>query len=261
MVRGVVTFNDEPMKGAFVMEINKDHRILHQTTTDENGVYVLPVSKVTNSVRVLCPGFYTLTHKVHENMAMNFRLQEKPKAADMGNIHNKGVETNKLLCGHVGDSSRPQICRFEQVSDTLFSLIIPLQVKSLIDEYSIGRKMIFLDILDNQLLTVINGMDAQPIVGEPNNIERIIHVQAIGEDYQPGQVVVTDNPSAAREDGIYVYPRFQFTINQLMDLLGNGADVKRIAIDTPHADNYGILYPTSRFKDELRRVIGKLISD
>lgn len=254
-ITGLVRSEGVPVADAIVMEINKDHRILHQTRTDSQGRYSITFTNPQkNSIRVLAAGFYPITHKLREFTQVTVNLTPKEHSINYDTLpgRHKGVQSNKLFVGRVGDGTRAQISRFEMVSDTLFSLIVPLRVDALVDDYRAGRNVMFLGDGDELLLTARNGMDVRPIEGDPEDIAD--KIRPINNNVQ---IVNGQSPNVYTNN--YVYPRFLIPRTQLFSLLENASRVRRIAFDTVHADNYWLLYPADDFESELQRLIYKLM--
>jgi len=254
-VTGVVRCEGEPVADAIVMEINKDHRILHQTRTDSEGRYSISFSNPEkNSIRVLAAGYYTITHKLRGFSLVTINMIPREHSVNYDTLpgRHKGIQTNKLFVGRVGDGTRPQIARVEMVNDTLFSLIVPLRVDALVDEYPAGRNMMFLGDADELLLNARNGMDVKPLEGDPEDISD--KIRPINNTVQ---IVNGQTPNVYTNN--YVYPRFLINRDQLFSLIGKAGQVRRVAFDTVRADNYWLLYPSDEFEDELHRLVYKLM--
>ena len=254
-ITGVVRSEGVPVADAIVMEINKDHRILHQTRTDSQGRYsILFTHPEKNSIRVLAAGYYPITHKLREFTQVTVNLTPREHSVNYDTLpgRHKGIQSNKLFVGRVGDGPRPQISRLEMVSDTLFSFIVPLRVDALVDDYRAGRNMMFLGDGDELLLNARNGMDVKPIEGDPEDISD--KIRPINHNVQ---IVHGQTPNVYTNN--YVYPRFLISRNELFSLIENASRVRRIAFDTVHADNYWLLYPSDDFESELHRIVYKLM--
>jgi hypothetical protein len=64
-VSGKVMDAQGAVEGATVMEVDKRDRVLNQTTTDGNGLFLLPVQSNRNKVRVSKNGYKQITEPIN----------------------------------------------------------------------------------------------------------------------------------------------------------------------------------------------------
>lgn len=167
-------------------------------------------------------------------------------------LHASRNETTKLICGHQGKQEISQVVWLEQLNDTLFTLKIPIQVKTMSTNYPEGRMLLVLN-KDNKLVAgAYNIQDESPIAGDPNDEGHDLYSSTNSSSsigYIPGNSV--------RETPYFVYPRFIFTREELHYLAVHYKEIYRIVVDTADADNYWLFYPLSTFGEELRGFLGE----
>ena len=62
------------------------------------------------------------------------------------------LRSDKLFCGHyLGEVVRRQAW-IEKMCDTLYTIILPIEMERVVDEYPSGRQLIILDGLDRQVM-------------------------------------------------------------------------------------------------------------
>lgn len=161
-------------------------------------------------------------------------------------------ESTMLICGHHGKQEISQIVWLEQLNDTLFTLKIPIQVKTMSTNYPEGRMLLVLN-KENKLVAAANNVqDESPSAGDPNDARHELYSSTNSSSsvgYIPGNSV--------RETPYFVYPQFLFTREELEYLVKHHKDVYRIVVDTAEADNYWIFYPQSTFEEELKELISE----
>ena len=158
------------------------------------------------------------------------------------------LKSDRLFCGHYMETEVKQMAWIEKMNDTLFTLILPVKMDMIIDEYPAGRTLLVLGSWDKQLMRWENVVDAYPIDVAPHEVSDVHLAQSyFGTDRLPGGTK-DDRP-------LYAYPHFQFTKANLEYLVEHPQAMHRLVVDTYKADNYWNLYPTDQTADLLKQVL------
>lgn len=263
-ISGTVTDSlGHPLFKANITEIDKNHRIVNQTTTDHRGNFVMAVrDTLTGHLRISANGYVTQRDRIRRNQQVLRVSLEKRKASRLStlmakntNKKSKAIRSKKLFCGRNGAHEEPWMVMVERLSDSIYVLQIPVKAQNMAGNYKEGRTMSFLDLNDYQIITVYNGEDAIPIEGNPDSYDPRDHneMQRIGNFklHNGFEEYTTDNP-------IYFYPQFILTLDDIQILLAQADRLSRIAVDTEAADNFWLVYPMDTFHKELTKIIDKL---
>lgn len=167
-------------------------------------------------------------------------------------VHARRNESTQLICGHQGKQEVSQIVWLDQLNDTLFTLKIPIQVKTMSTNYPEGRLLLILDKNNKLVASAYNIQEESPIAGAPNDENHELYSSTNSSSsigYIPGNSV--------RETSYYVYPQFIFTREELEYLIAHYKEIHRIAIDTADADSYWLLYPKTNFGEELKLLMSE----
>ena len=221
-----------PISGVSVRELDQNRRIVKQTKTDANGLFSFPAQDTRHYIQFSADGYRRLTHKMMGYTLINATLD--PRTVQF--TYRKGkviMHTDKLLCGRQGENEVPLTVSLEQLNDTLYAFIIPVEVESEVDEYPAGRTLTILDSNGRQLAQLENVVDAYPT--SPRSDEDIVMTQSYaGVDNVPGQSVVKRR--------YFVQPHFAVSSSQLHTLMNQHQSISRILVDTYRADNYWNYY-------------------
>ena len=248
-VSGVVKGPEGVIPNVSVREIDANHRVYGHTTTDQGGLFTFRVRDIRNSLQFYAPGYRTFTHKMLGKASFRVTMEKRrtsPYVATAKVI----LRSDHLICGHYnGDEVRMQAW-VEQMNDTLFALILPVEMDKVVDEYAAGRKLTVLDNLGHTVMLLENVVDAYPVAGDPDEVsERCLAQSYTGMNHIPGV-----GEGDAR---LYAYPHFQITRSQIKELCNNLDLVDRFAVDTYRADNFWNVFPTSRTAALLEKVLNK----
>lgn len=242
-----------------VREVDASRRIYNHTTADQNGLFSFHVRDAQHSLQFLAPGYRVFTHKMLGEKSFNVTLEPCRTSPFIGE-ERLVLKSDRLFCGHYHGTEVRQMAWIEQMNDTLFTLILPVQVDMPIDEYPAGRTLLVLSYGDKQLMLWENVMDAYPLDVAPHEVADIHLAQSYssypffsqsysGTNYQPG------GPNDGKP--LYAYPHFQFTKLELRYLVEHPNELQRLAVDTYKADNYWNLYPTEKTIELLNQVLKK----
>ncbi len=217
-----------PIAGVSVRELDHNRRVVKQTRTDANGLFSFPVKDTRHYIQFVADGYRRLTHKMMGYTLINATLD--PRTVQF--TYRKGkvvMHTDKLLCGHKGEEEVPLTISLEQLNDTLYAFIFPVEVESEVDEYPAGRTLTVLDTQGRQLVQLENVVDAYP--SSPRSGEGIVMTQTYaGVDNVPGESTVKRR--------YFVEPHFAISSAQLRQLMSGHRQIARILVDTYRADNY-----------------------
>ena len=123
----------------------------------------------------------------------------------------------------------------EQMNDTLYTLILPVKMDKVIDEYPAGRTLLVLSDNDRQLMLWENVVDAYPLDVAPHEANDY----HLAQSYYGGDRLL----NGQEENTEY--------------LVNNPNALRRLAMDTYKADNYWNLYPTNQTIELLKQVLQK----
>ena len=265
-ISGTVTDSlGNPINKVYVIEMDKEHRILNQTTTDRRGNFVMSVrDTLTGYLRFTAGGYDMHRDRIRRNL-QRFSIQlAEHKASRLSVIRQKDngqkpryVVTSKLLCGRIGVHEEPWTVSLERLNDSLYVLQMPVKADNPAGLYKEGRSVTFLDMNDYQLTMAYNGEDALPVAGYPNEdgVWNTKDMQRIGNFKLQSQ-----RESIDREQNlpIYFYPQFILTREDLQILTNQADRLRLVAVDNEAGNNFWQVYPMDGFAKELRKILGKL---
>ena len=248
-VSGVVTGPDGAIAKVSVREVDSEHRIFNHTSTDKNGLFSFRVRDLNHSLQFYAPGYRTFTHKILGVSSFKVSMEKRrtsPYVATAKVI----LKSEHLFCGHYLGQVVPQQAWMEKMNDTLFTIILPVELERPVDEYPAGRQLIVLDELGRQVMQFENVVDAYPIAGDPDNVNQECLSQTYkGKYYIPG--------GTEDETRLYAYPHFQVSRSQLEQLCREPDQLGRLAVDTYRANNYWNFYPTDKTIELIRKALEK----
>lgn len=247
-VSGAVNGPDGGIAGVSVREIDSNHRIYSHTTADRNGLFSFQVRDAGHSLQFYAPGYRTITHKMLGNKTFRVTMEKRrtsPYVATAKVI----LRSDRLFNGHYMGEVVRQLAWMEKMSDTLYSIILPIEMERPVDEYPEGRKLVILDELGRQVLQLDNVVDAYPIQGDPDEVA----TSHIAQSY-----ISTDHIPGGSMDGVkfYAYPHFQISRAQLEQFCNKPELLGRLCVDTYRADNYWNLFPTTKTIELFRKALG-----
>ncbi len=248
-VSGTVSGPDGRIEKVSVREIDSEHRIYNNTKTDRNGLFSFRVRDLQHSLQFYAPGYRTLTHKMLG--AKSFKVtMEKRRTSPYVATAKVILKSEHLFCGHyMGEVVRQQGW-IEKMCDTLFAIILPVEMERPVDEYPVGRQTIVLDELGHQVMQLENVMDAYPLAGDPDDVSQSCLAQSYkGDDYIPG--------AGDAGQGLFAYPHFQISRAQLEQLCSNPSQLGRLAVDTYRATNYWNFFPTDKTTELFQKALEK----
>ncbi len=251
-VSGIVKdANGSAIPEATIRELDQNKRVVNHTKSDANGIFTFKVrNNERHSIQVIAPGFRKITHKMLGNSRINVTLEPRRKSPLAGN-EKIILRSDELFCGRYNGENIRQWAWVEQMNDTLFTLILPIQTETVVDEYPQGRTLTLLSVFDQQFMQWSNVVDAYPIPGQPGELNATVLTQSYtGGDNVPG--------ISADVKNCYAYPHFQFSLSQLERLVAKPAELQRIVVDTYKADNYWNFYPTNETESLLKKLLEKV---
>lgn len=246
-VSGQISGPDGRIPNVSVREVDANHRVYNHTRADKNGLFSFTVRDAQHSLQFFAPGYRTFTHKMLGNKSFRVTLEPRRTSPFIG--HEKLLlKSDRLFCGIYMGTEVRQMAWVEQMTDTLFTLILPIKMDMIIDEYPAGRQLLVLSGMSQQVMQWENVVDAYPIDVAPHDI----HDHHLAQSY-----FGADRLLNGQEDNtpLYAYPHFQFTKSQLEYLVSHPNMLQRLAVDTYKADNYWNLYPTEKTAELLRQVL------
>ncbi|MCR5851140.1 MAG: carboxypeptidase-like regulatory domain-containing protein [Bacteroidaceae bacterium] len=246
-VSGTVKGPDGAIAKVSVREIDSDHRIFNHTTTDQNGLFSFQVRDAQHSLQFYAPGYRTFSHKMLGEKLFSVTM-EKRRTSPYVTTAKVILGSEQLFCGHYYGEIVRQQAWMEKMCDTLYTIILPVEMVRIVDEYPAGRQLIVLDELGRQVMTCENVVDVYPLRESPDKINQTRLAQSYtGTDRIPG----------GTEDDmkIYAYPHFQISKSQLEMLCKKPELLGRLAVDTYRADNYWNFFPTEKTISLFRKVL------
>ena len=248
-VSGQISGPEGRIPNVSIREVDANHRVYNHTTADKNGLFSFTVRDTQHSLQFLAPGYRMLTHKMLGHRSFRVTLEPRRVSPFIGN-ERLVLKSDRLFCGHYMGMDVKQMAWIEQMNDTLYTLILPVKMDMVIDEYPAGRTLLVLGDYDNLLIQLENVVDAYPIDVAPHEASDVHLAQSYyGIDRLPG--------GTEEKKQLYAYPHFQFTKANLEQLMAHPDALRRLAVDTYKADNYWNLYPTDETIDLLRQVLYK----
>lgn len=254
-----------PLEGATVVELDKNDRVLNQTTTDANGIFLLSLKSYKNKVRVTKNGYRHITEEIDGRTMVRFTLESKG-TLDLNSLQTvkkpKGEDTKGILEAHANNGQvMEQWVRIEQFTDTSYIFAIALSALPQQATYTAGNALLFLDIADRRLLIAKCVVDCFPIahmeVGSVPDIETLIH----GGDGLPttsGDLQFRTNQRNGATPQCWLAPCFEVSKKGIETLFAKGRNLFRVAIEIPDADGFWFLYPTEGWETELRNIISRI---
>ena len=248
-VSGQISGPDGRIPNVSVREVDANHRVYNHTKADKNGLFSFTVRDAQHSLQFLAPGYRMFTHKMLGNKSFKVTLEPRRTSPYIGN-EKLLLKSDRLFCGIYMGTEVSQMAWVEQMTDTLFTLILPVKMDLIIDEYPAGRKLMILSNMNQQLMLWENVVDAYPIDVAPHDI----HEHQLAQSYFGADRLLNGQEN---NTPLYAYPHFQFTRSELKYLVEHPNELQRLAVDTYKADNYWNLYPTNQTLDLLKQVLEK----
>jgi hypothetical protein len=248
-VSGQISGPDGRIPNVSVREVDAGRRVYNHTKADQNGLFSFTVRDAQHSLQFYAPGYRTFTHKMLGQKSFRVTLERRRTSPFIGK-EQLVLKSDRLFCGHYMEREVKQMAWIEQMNDTLFTLILPIKMDIIIDEYPAGRTLLVLSDWDKQLMQWENVVDAYPIDVPPHEVSDVHLAQSFSakdHQYLPG--------GNKEESTLYAYPHFQFTKANLEYLVSNPDALRRLAVDTYKADNYWNLYPTEKTIELLQQVL------
>ena len=248
-VSGTVKGPDGAIAKVSVREIDSNHRVFNHTTTDRNGLFSFQVRDAQHSLQFYAPGYRTISHKMLGERSFRVTM-ERRRTSPYVSTAKVILGSDRLFCGHyLGEVVRLHAW-MEQMCDTLFTIILPVEMMRPVDEYPSGRQLIVLDKLGRQVMQLENVVDAYPLRDDPDKIDQSCIAQSYtGTDRIPG--------GSEDDKKLYAYPHFQISRAQLEQLCQKPELLGRLAVDTYRADNYWNFFPTDKTIALFRKVLGE----
>lgn len=245
----VLDAQGKPIPNVSVREVDKDNRVLNHTKADANGMFSFVVRDAQHWIQFYSPDYVTLTHKILGKSTVKATMELKGKM----DIKKSRIllRTKKLICGMANGTNIPQKVWLEQLQDTVFSIIVPVSVNSVIDEYPAGRTLTVVGKTNSTIMELRNVVDAYPVNGDPDEISD--HLLS-----HSGNGVDNDIMDSWQEDeNLYCYPHFKVTLSQLRFIMDNIDNILCLNVDTYRADNYWNLYLLSDAKGLIEKALKK----
>ena len=262
-VSGKVTDAEGPIGGASVAEIDKIDRTVNQVTTNEAGIYVLPLRNSKNRIRIFKEGYREAVEPINGRLRVNVTLaaQRQTSVNTLQTVKKpKGEDTKLLIEAHGANGQNvEQWARLEQLTDTSYILAVAFSVPADMNTYPAGRGLLFLDIADRKLLRAKCIADCFPVLsaGENPDLESIIHGNS-GLPTTSGDLQFRVNQAKSTNQMFWLVPCFEISEKNLETLCAKGRDVFRLAIEMPDANGYWFVYPTEGWDTELRSLISRI---
>ncbi|MDE5560971.1 MAG: carboxypeptidase-like regulatory domain-containing protein [Bacteroidaceae bacterium] len=250
-VYGRVTYGGQPVSMANVVEMDANHRILNHTKTDAAGLFNMKVTSGKTALRVTCNGMRRFTHKIGSQQEWNICL-EKESAHEAQKQVKARHETSNLIAGHLKGRVVPQLTWVEQLNDTTFTIIVPVRVVNMVEEYPAGRNLAVQDYNGHIVALGVCIETATAKQGAPQSYDPYI---------RPTNNTSADNASSftGDESDYFCYPRFRLSKTELEYLIDHSTELACFAVDTSRGDNYWMFYPTPGFAKEMQKIINKML--
>lgn len=248
-VSGVVSDSNGGIAKVSVREVDSEHRIFNHTSTDRNGIFSFRVRDMHHSLQFYAPGYRTLSHKMLGSKSFKVTMEKRRVSPYVGTAK-VILKSEHLFCGHYLGTVVQQQAWIEKMNDTLFALILPVEMERPVDEYPAGRQLIVLDEFGRQVVQLENVADVYPIAGDPDDVSQMCLAQSYkGSDYIPG--------GTEDETRLYAYPHFQVSRSQLEQFCEKPELLGRLAVDTYRANNYWNFFPTDKTIVLFRKALEK----
>lgn len=250
-LQGTVSCDGTPVAQAMVTEIDANHRILNQTLTDSNGRFALNVTGGKTSLRVTAHGMHKFTQKIGRENNLQVNLK-KDDTSDAPNKVKARHETTKLLVGRMNNRPIPQLTWVEQLTDTTFTLVLPVRMPTMVEEYPKGRKMTVTDFNGHVVAIGKCIEQAVPEEGAPKSWDPYI---------RPSTNNSAENASAftTNDRDYFAYPRFSFTRAEMEYMIDHSSELACFAVDTSRGDNFWQYYPASTFARTLQKILNRML--
>ena len=246
-VSGQINGPDGRIPDVSIREVDASHRVYNHTKADKNGLFSFTVRDAQHSLQFYAPGYRIFTHKMLGQKSFKVTMQRRRTSPFIGK-ERLVLKSDRLFCGHYMMTEVNQMAWIEQLNDTLYTLILPIKMDMVVDEYPVGRMLLVLGDWDKQLMQWENVVDANPTDLAPYEVGDVHLAQSYGgSNYLPG--------ATKDERPLYAYPHFQFTKANLEYLVEHPQAMRRLAVDTYKADNYWNFYPTDQTADLLKQVL------
>lgn len=249
-VQGRVSHEGTPLAEATVMEMDANHRILNHTRTDGQGRFVMKVTGGKTSLRVTARGMRRFTQKIGRNTRWEVEMKEDNTPQVPNKVRSRH-ETMKLFVGHMQNRAIAQISWVEHLTDTTFTLVVPVRMPTMVEEYPTGRRMTVTDYNGHIIATGTCIEQAVPEEGLPKSWDPFI---------RPSTNNAADNasPFTTNERDYFAYPRFSFTKAELEYMIDHASELACFAVDTSRGDNFWMYYPSTKFSKELQKILNKM---
>ncbi len=248
-VSGTVKGPDGGIAKVSVREIDENRRVFNHTATDQNGLFSFQVRDAQHSLQFYAPGYRTLTHKMLGATSLRVTM-EKRRTSPYVATAKVLFKSDKLVCGHYLGDIVPQQAWVEKLCDTLYAIILPVEMERMVDEYAAGRSLLVLDEMGRQVMQCENVVDVYPLREAPDEVDQ----SRLAQNYTGvGRVTGVDDEGTR----LYAYPHFQFSRAQLEKLCDNPQLLGRLAVDTYRGNNYWNFFPTDRTVMLLRKALKK----
>ncbi len=255
-VSGIVKGPDGGIEKVSVREIDANHRVFNHTTTDKNGLFSFKVRDAQHSLQFYASGYRTISHKMLGENKFTVTMQRR-RTSPYVNTAKVILKSDRLFNGHyLGEVVRRQAW-IEKMCDTIYAIILPIEMERPVDEYPVGRQLIILDDFERQVMQLENVVDAYPIFGDPDEVEasRIdMAYNHIARSYTGTEYIPGGDESGER---LYAYPHFQISRSQIEQLCKKPELLSRLAVDTYRADNYWNLFPTDKTISLFKKALAK----
>lgn len=257
IVSGVVSGPDGVIAKVSVREIDKNQRFFNSTKTDRNGLFSFKVRDIEHSLQFYAPGYRTITHKMFGEKVIRVKM-DKRRISPSVKKAKVVLKSDRLFNGHYLGEVVRQYAWIERLNDTLFAIILPIEMERTVDEYAAGRQLIILDDYDHMVMQLENVVDAYPVRGNPADVDQSNIVQTYiglehGDDatYVPGASESTDR--------LYAYPHFEISRAQLERLCNEPSLLSRLAVDNYRGNNYWNLFPTPQTIELIQKALTKKV--
>ena len=189
--------------------------------------------------------------------------QTDPSSIPLGEelLNSKGriITTRKLIESHARIHSVPIEVKMQKISPDLYTLSIPIEMSSAVEEYPQGRQLGFQDKMGHIIVQTINGVSVPPTVSTTDESESSQFSDCIYtadlykmlDLYKQGSAFESGN-------GYFCHPRFILTQEQLKVLQKKGNSVQRIVVAKADGNCFWFYYPTSKFQKEIGKIIAKM---
>lgn len=252
-----------PLEGVTVAEVDKNDRVLNQTTTDGNGIFLLALRSNKNKVRVSKNGYRHITEGIDGRTMVRFTMTSKG-IMDLNTLQTikkpKGEDTKGILEAHANNGQvMEQWVRIEQFTDTSYIFAIALSALPQQATYTAGNALLFLDIADRRLLRARCVVDSYPVeqVDIVPDIETLIHGDG-GLPTTSGDLQFRVNQRNGANPKYWLTPCFEISQKGFEALFAKERDLFRVAVEIPDTDGFWFLYPTEGWETELRNIISRI---